>query len=428
MFERFGVASTPTALILDKDGIAVDWLVSYSPPADTFLERLQKSLRGEDTYRSLSALYAKDPKNVETVFKLALKYDEILSTQAKAADLFKQVVALDPEGKAGAYAVRYPKAVVPYAEYAEYILARKVALGQKPDPAPMKAFIARHAASPLVKSAYSYAAYYYGYQAPKDEAAKFFEEYAAKYPDDPAVLGSYVQRIIRDKEPIDKGLTLAEKVKELTSYNPSPYDSESLAQLYALKGDAEKVKETFGPDYISDQVTSLAYLLVTYTQFWLERNENLDSAEEMAGAARRLLPDDDYVIQAAAALYQKTGKVEKALETYGPAYAAKVADNPSSLYSYGYFWNRAGTNLDSAVEAVKSSNAAEPAYYKFDVLAQLLIKTKDYAGAVKAAEQAVALAQDLAKRRPGFPTKPYEDRLKQAKEALAKAGTEPAKK
>jgi tetratricopeptide (TPR) repeat protein len=428
VFEKYGVSATPTALILDKDGSEIDWLASYTPPADTFLERLQKSLRGEDTYRSLSAIYAKDPRDVETVFKLALKYDEKLSTQAKAEDLFKQVVALDPEGKVGTYSVRYPKAVVPYAEYAEYILARKVALGQKPDPAPMKAFIAKYAASPLVKSGYSYLGYYYGYQAPKDEATAFFEEYTARYPEDPVVLGSYVRRIIRDKEPIDKGLALAEKIKELTSYNPSPYDSESLAQLYALKGDAEKVKETFGPDYIGDQVTSLAYLLVTYSQFWLERGENLDSAEEMAGAARRLLPDDVYVLQTAASLYQKSGKAEKALEAYGPAYAAAVADKPSSLYSYGYFWNRAGTNLESAVEAVKRSNAAEPAYYKFDVLAQLLIKTKDYAGAVKAAEQALALAQDLAKKRPGFPTKPYEDRLKQAKEALAKGGTDPAKK
>ncbi len=422
------MSTTPTALILDKDGSEIDWLASYTPPADTFLERLQRSLRGEDTYRSLSALYAKDPKNVAVAFKLAQKYDERLSTQAKSTDLYNQVVALDPEGKAGTFAVRYPKAVVPYTEYAEYILARKVALGQKPDPAPMKAFIAKYAASPLVKSAYSYLGYYYGYQASKEEATKFFEEYTAKYPEDPVVLSSYVQRIIQDKEPLDKGLALAEKIKELTAYNPAPYDAENHAQLYALKGDAEKVKELFGPDFIKSQVTSLAYLMASYTQFWLDRDENLESAEETIETARRLQPDLDYILQTAAQLYQQTGKLEKALDAYGPAYAAKVAEKPSSLYSYAYFWNRTGANLDSALEALRKSNSAEPTYYKFDVLAQVLLKQKNYPEALKAAEQALALAQDLAKKRPGFPTKRYEDLVKQAKEAMAKGKTDEIKK
>jgi tetratricopeptide (TPR) repeat protein len=336
--------------------------------------------------------------------------------------------ALDPGGKAGTFAVRYPKCVVPYTEYAEYILARKLAFGSKPDPAPIEAFIAKYAASPLVKTAYSYLSSYYGYQDPKEEAAKFFEEYKAKYPEDPVVLSAYVRRIIQDKEPLDKGLALAEKIRDLTSYNPDPYDAESYATLYALKGDAEKAKELFGPDYMKSQVTSLAYLLASYTYFWIERDENLESAEEMIETARRLQPDLDYILQTAAELYEKTGKLDKAMEAYGPAYAAKVADKPSSLYSYAYFWNRAGSNLESAIEAAKKSNAAEPAYYKSDILAQLLLKIKDYAGALKAAEQALALAQDLAKKRPGFPTKTYEDRLKQVKEALAKSGKDEIKK
>jgi tetratricopeptide (TPR) repeat protein len=318
--------------------------------------------------------------------------------------------------------------VVPYTEYAEYILARKVALGQKPDPAPMRSFIAKYAASPLVKSAYSYLGYYYGYQAPKEEATKFFEEYTSKYPEDPVVLSSYVRRIIQDKEPLDKGLALAEKIAELTAYNPDPYNNETRAQIYALKGDADKVKELFGPDFIKSQVTSLAYLMASYTYFWLDRNENLESAEEMIETARRLQPDLDYILQTAAQLYQQTGKLEKALDAYGPAYAAKAADKPSSLSSYAYFWSRAGTNLESALEALRRSNSAEPSYYKFDVLAQILLKQKNYPEALKAAEQALALAQDLAKKRPGFPTKTYEDRLKQVKEAMAKGKADEIKK
>ncbi len=352
-----------------------------------------------------------------------MKFDEKSSTQGRATELFRKVVALDPEGKAGTTEVRYPKVTVPYTEYAEYILARKVTLGSKPDPAPMRAFIDKYPSTPLLKTAYLYLSLYYGNYASREDAAVFYEEYIAKYPADPSALGSYITRIIRDKGPVDKGIELADRLAEATSRNPDPYDAQNRAELFHLKGDAAMVEEIFGPEFIRGQVTNLAYTLASYTRFWLEKDDKLESAAEMIGLAMELEPDTAYILQTAAALYLKTGREDKALEVYGPGTVLKYADAAGPLYSYAFFWNREGTNLQSAVEAIEKSISLEPYYYKSDVLAQIQLKRKNYGAALKAAEEALSLARQVAKTRPDFPTKTYEDRIKQIKAAMEKERT-----
>ena len=159
---------------------------------------------------------------------------------------------------------------------------RRPPYGRKPDPAPLQAFIKKYPESKLVKNAYGGLAYYYGYQAPKDDAGKFFEEYTAKFPDDKDALGSYVQRIIKDKEPLDKGIALADKLKELAGYPRNPDYQQNLAQLYALKDDAAKADEEYGKDFVDDYVTTAIYALIGYANFWIDQDKNLDSAEETA--------------------------------------------------------------------------------------------------------------------------------------------------
>jgi thioredoxin-related protein len=72
-FDRFKISATPTILFIDPDGSEADWIVGYDPPADKFQEQIEKVLKSENTFKSLSAAYAKDPKDVATVFKLAQK-------------------------------------------------------------------------------------------------------------------------------------------------------------------------------------------------------------------------------------------------------------------------------------------------------------------------------------------------------------------
>jgi len=384
-------------MLLDGDGAEVDWVVGYGPPPEKFEVKLGQMIAGNETFKSLSAAYVKNPKDVATVFKLARKWSDRYN-EAKAAEKYKEVLALDPLGKAGAFTQEYSKITAPYTEFAEFSLATANLNGQKPDLAPVKAFIVKYAQSKLVKQAYSRMSYYYSYQAPKDEAAKFFEEYTGKYPSDPMVLFSWLSRIVRDKEPVDKGIQLAEKIEEMTDFNPSASINNLLAQIYNLKGDKAKVEELYGKSFMENQTSSMGYSLVAYANYWLGQNANQDSAVAMAEMAMKLDPESSYFLQQTANAYIKTGKDEKALAIFGPAYARKHASEGTALYSYAGFWSRQGKNLDDALAAAKKTVEMMPqTYYMWSTLADVHLKMKNYPEAIKAAEKAVEIAEGTAK-------------------------------
>jgi tetratricopeptide (TPR) repeat protein len=384
-------------MLLDGDGAEVDWVVGYGPPPEKFEDMLGQMVAGNETFKSLSAAYAKNPKDVATVFKLARKWSDRYD-EAKAAEKYKEVLALDPLGQAGTYTQEYSKITAPYTEFAEFSIATANLNGQKPDMAPVKAFIVKYAKSKLVKQAYGRMSYYYGYQASKDEAAKFFEEYTGKYPNDPMVLFSWLSRIVRDKEPIDKGIQLAEKIEEMTDFNPSASINNLLAQIYNLKGDKAKVEELYGKSFMDNELSSMGYSLVAYANYWLGQNANQDSAVAMAETALKLDPENSYFLQQAANAYIKTGKEEKALAVFGPAYARKNASDGTALYSYAGFWSRQGKNLDDALAAAKKAVEMMPqTYYMWSTLADVHLKMKNYPEAIRAAEKAVEVAEGTAK-------------------------------
>ena len=400
--------------------------MGYGPPPERYLGYLQDTLAGKDTYVALSERYIKEPNNIEVMFKLARKYEGRSSMWAKAEELYKKLIAMDPDGKSGSLTDKYEKWSAPYTQVAEYSLAQDALFSRKPDPAPFKAFIAKYpdSQSPLLKSAYSTLVNYYRYSAPqdaasKDEATKLFEGYIAKYPHDASVLNSYVAKIINDKEPIDKGLELAEKVKEIQGYPPNPAYAQNLAQLYELKGNPDKADMEYGKDFIDGYVLSTVRALTGYASYWLERNKNLESAEAMADTAAKIAPDESYALQRLAEIYVKLKKPDKAVSIYGPEFAKKNEADAQVLYAYAEFWSRQGQNLESASGAAKKSTELGPAYYSYYTLATILFKLKKYDEALQAAEKAVELAKPEAAKY-SFPIKQYEALVKQIRDAQGK--------
>jgi tetratricopeptide (TPR) repeat protein len=383
------------------------------------MEKIRNAIRGIDTFRSLSDLYAKDPGDIATVFKLAQKYDQRFASSGKADQLYRRVVALDPEGKAGPVDVDYAKVRVPYTEFAEFILARKKSVGAEAGPAPMRAFIEKYPRSPLVKTGYMYMSNYYGSCFDRKEARAFFEEFVARYPDSAEALGSYVRRIIRDKEPLDRGIELAERIAELTSYNPDPYDTQNRAELYWLRGDKAKAEEILGKDFLKARISNAAYELANFASFWSGRETHDEEAVEAIELAIKIRPDLPHLRRTAAEIYAKAGRPEKALDVFGPGYAKENRDRTDALYNYAWYWNRKGQNLESALEAIARVIEIQPGLTYFDLQAQILLKLKKYGEALASAERALALAKESAKRRAGFSIKPYEARAQEIKAAMA---------
>ncbi len=413
-FSKFNIRATPTVMIIGPDGSEIDWQVGYSPPPDKFHEQIEKSVNGEGTFKSYSDLYAKDPKNIEAVFNLARKYDRRY-IEDKAAALYKEVLVLDPDGKLGI--TEYGKDKVTYTQYAEFQLAAAQASprGGQGNPEPLKAFIKKYPEGPMVKAAYQRMAFTFRTPKPSEEATKFFEEFVGRYPDDPDVLNSYVQHIIRTKGDFERGIQLGEKIDEIVRM-PNPRYRRNMAELYTLKGDKAKAQEIYGKDFMGDQVAMLGYYLIDYANFWIGQKENTESAVEMAEMALKLRPDTTYIIQQAASIYCKQGLMEKALAIYGPDYISKSMDNASTLSSYGRFWAGQGQNLDSALAAAKKSVELSPdEAFSWDVLGQVYLKLKKYDEAIEAAKKALDLAEE--------PQKTYfKGRLDAAEKEKAKEG------
>ncbi|MCK7527546.1 MAG: tetratricopeptide repeat protein [Ignavibacteriales bacterium] len=74
-----------------------------------------------------------------------------------------------------------------------------------------------------------------------------------------------------------------------------------------------------------------------------------------------------------------------------------------ALSTYASFWNRQGTNLDSALEAARRSVELTSDYYNNFTLGQVLFKLKRYDEALKAAEKAVELVKPMAAQVRGLP-------------------------
>jgi len=357
------------------------------------------------------------------VFKLAQKYDSRYTPEAqqKAVKLFQEVLSLDPKGEKGT--TDYGEDKVTYTEYAEYSLAEAAMFGrgglpESRDPGPMKAFIQKYPQSKMLQGAYSSLSSYYQFSGSKEEAQAFFEEYVAKYPDDALVLNSYITRIIRDKEPLDRGLELAKKVNELTKYNPLPRFRRSEAQLYALKGDWEKADEIYGQRFMESRKNNLAFDLIDYARFWVEQNRNLESAEAMTDLALRLDPETSYIRYSAAGILVRLKKEDKALAVFGPDYIKAKLNDSSALATYASFWAGQDKNLESALEAAQKLVDLSPlASRSWMILGSVYRSLKNFPEALKAFEKALQLAkQDWEKQN-----------LQKLIESLQKQIKEPAK-
>jgi tetratricopeptide (TPR) repeat protein len=384
-------------MFLDGTGAEVDWIVGYGPPPEKFQEKLTKILAGGETFKDLSAAYAKNPKDAAAVFKLARKWADRYDT-AKTTALYRDVIALDPDGKACDYTNEYTKVTVPYTEFAALQVAAQVISGPKPDVKPLRDFIAKYPTSPLMKDAYGRMAGYYGRTAPKEEAGPFFEEYAAKYPEDPAVLDQWLSRIVRDKGPYDKGAELAEKIQRMR-LNPSIPDSfQTVADFYWAKGDKEKAEEVYGKSFMEKQAFNLAYGMIFYADYWIDKDANKESAEAMVETALAIQPKNSDVKQQAAGIYIKLNKDDKALAIFGPAFAEKNNGDADALSMYASFWSRQGKNLDDALAAAKKAVDLKPAqYYNWMTLSRVQEKLKNVPEAVKALEKAIELAPESIK-------------------------------
>jgi tetratricopeptide (TPR) repeat protein len=395
IFNKFNIRATPTVMILDPDGSEVDWHVGYGPPPENFHQQIDKSFKGIDTYKYYAALYEKNPKDVTFVFGLAKKYDQRFN-QEKAVALYKEAIALDPDGKKGT--TEYGKNQIPNTQYAEFQIGSLSLMGMKVDPEPMKSFIKKYGSGDMVKEAYQRLASYYSRSGSKEDAAAFFDEAISKVPNDPMIVSAFVRKIIMSKENVDKGIELSSKLLESMKYGAEPMYVRDLADLYVLKGDTAKADSVYGREFMNGKVSTLSYNLIQYASFWAPKNKNSESALAMAEIAVKLRPGEEYFIRQAARVCCQLKKFDKAMEFYGPEYIGKFMGDANKLSTYADFWTSQGSNLEGALAAAKKAvELSQGVASNWGILALVYQKMKNYDEAIKAGEKAVELVGENQK-------------------------------
>jgi tetratricopeptide (TPR) repeat protein len=293
-----------------------------------------KIFKGEDTFRALNEKLRSDPKDVPLLMQVARKHENRFERD-KALPLYKEILALDPEGRAGT--TDNGGVAVPCVEYADFRIALDAG-NKTQDPAPFLAFAARRPASPLAREAYRSCSFMFLSGRSKDEAFQFFEDGLAKFPGDPLLTFYYLQRIARDNDNLDRGIALAREMAGAASLNDMT--QRMAAQLQVLKGDIDSAEAAYGPDYIEGRLSSAVSALQNYAQFWAGQKRNTEDALRAMKLAMDLQPDSIYAANSAAGFYIRAGLPEKADEVYGPAYAEKYKGDAQALAMYAAFWAR----------------------------------------------------------------------------------------
>ncbi len=347
-------------------------------------------MEGKDTAAALEGLHAREPGNPEPLIKLAGKYQE-RQDREKALELSQKALALDPKGTR--MMRRENGEVVSFKEMAEYQYARTfmVTFGLM-DHQHLRDFIKKYPSSPLVRDAYLdvLRMLFIG-----EEGEEIYGKMIERFPHDPELANRLAEFLgmIGLGEGIDKILDLslgfstnALRTAESVSL---PATAKYLAQLQILKGNPEKAEETYGSGFLAAQVDSTIESLMEYAEFWVEQKRNEKDAEAAIDLALGLNPGKQGLKRRASVLFNSLGKMDKALEIYGPEFLKTVQTSPADLFSYFNLWTRKKANETSAFEALDRLLELEPesVYYR-SVTASVLWTTghQDRARAVFGAE------------------------------------------
>ena len=390
--KKFVIEAFPTTVVLNPDGSEADRILGYKPTSDVYHDKILQIQAGIGTPKALADFYAKDPKNVPALFRLARKYDEIGSRE-KALEKYKEVITLDPDGNEGM--TDFMGAQVTCTEYAEFSIGLFALKAGQVTPQPMLAFSRRHPNSMLLEAAYENLSYlYYEDEASKQEAEMFFLEYQKRFPGSPYPYHAWAGRILynREKDGVEKGIELEKNALALNARVADAYMDWTLAKLYDLKQDRQSAGEIYGRQYIEDHIGSFQYSLIQYAEFWARDKANSDHAVEIAELAYRTNPGNPSFTNRVAGVYVRVGKLDKALSLYGPEFIKKYQGDRNTLMYYAMFWNQLDRNLDSALEAALRGEQLRPGYVFSDVLGQIYSKQKKYSEAIKAYEKGVTLA------------------------------------
>lgn len=318
--ERFGYGGGPSVIFVKHDGSLHDILTSYKD-ADSYLERVKKTLKGIDTYAYHKARYDANLDDLLLMYSLADKHFRMWQTD-KGVALCKSILERPEEAKD--INVKYQGIDINLYEIARFGVASTVWWTEQSSRG-MEDFKAEFPKSKLMSRVDANLARYY-LELPVSKKYKIFFNYLAQtYPDDSRMLTQFIQFAVENEWQLEKAETFS---RNLIAKEPGNRQYRQAAvRVFLKQNKSDGISTIFGEDYIKEHWDDTS-ILNSYAWFWALEEQNFQSALKAIHKAAELNPEDANLLDTMSMVYWKMKDYKKAIKVEEKANTM----NPSVAY------------------------------------------------------------------------------------------------
>lgn len=234
IYKKLLVRATPTVMVVTTDGREIDRVLGYDPPPEKFKDTLEKTYHSENTMLNLMQAYEKDPADVAVLARLAEKYRVNYAFEKMAE--FSQHILKQPE--------RARQTMLPFgkdsAEISAYEFARFAATYSGTDA--VLEFATEFPNSHYLDEVFGG---FWRSLLNKDQfekANQAFEQLILKFPENPALVSSYLTYCVRSKTNYDRGIELADRLYKAKDGKVDLDFARSYAEILMEKGETQKIE------------------------------------------------------------------------------------------------------------------------------------------------------------------------------------------
>lgn len=234
IYKKFSVRATPTVMVVTPDGKEIDRVLGYDPPPTKFKDTLEKTYHGENTLLSLTQALEKDPSNVAVLARLLEKYRFNYAFEKMAE--FAQKILAQPEAA--------KQVMLPFGKdstnVSAYELARFAATYSGPEA--VLEFATEFPNSSYLDEVFGDFWRSLLNKEQSEKASQVFDKLIANFPQNTALVGSYLTYCVRSKSNYDRGIELADRLYKAKDGKVDLDFGRAYAEILMEKGDAQKIE------------------------------------------------------------------------------------------------------------------------------------------------------------------------------------------
>ena len=236
LFQKFFVRNTPTILIATSDGREIDRHKGYGGyPPEQFKENIENAYKNENNFLNLTRAYEKDSTDLVVIAKLAERWRSYYIYE-KMAEFAEKILKQPEKAKQLKLPVGRDEVETSIYEFAKYTTTFS-------DPEAVLHFATEFPNSALLNSVFrDYRSFLFN-KDNQEKALTVFDELIKQFPENSALINSYLRYCTRSKSNYDRGIELADQLYKAKAGKIDIEIASLYADLLIEQDDMKKVQE-----------------------------------------------------------------------------------------------------------------------------------------------------------------------------------------